>query len=76
MEELLNLDNIQEGLKDGTKRWLESKYGPEITQEKIDFYTEKASQFLKDSIEISKKIGIAPETLILLFKEKSLGGNE
>lgn len=66
----INLDNIGQELREETARWLGEKYGPEITEEEIDLHTERAHKLIRDIIEASKKIGIAPEILAMSFRGK------
>lgn len=61
-------DIRQEQIREQTAMWLVLKEGPDVTQETIDFYTEKASKLLNLSVEISKKIGIPPEIVLKSMK--------
>ena len=54
----------QEQIREQTAIWLVFSRGPEVPEETIDFYTEKASQLLNLAIDISKKIGIPPEVVL------------
>jgi hypothetical protein len=65
----IDLDNIrQELIREQTAMWLVLKQGPEVTEETIDFYTEKANELLSYIVESSKKLGITPEIFIKSFK--------
>jgi hypothetical protein len=64
-----NLGDIrQEQIREQTTMWLVLSRGPEVPEETIDFYTEKANELLNYIIESSKKLGIAPEIFIKSFK--------
>lgn len=64
-------DIRQEQIREQTAMWLILKRGPEVSEETIDFYTEKASQLLNCAVEISQKTGIPPEIVL-----QSLKGND
>jgi len=61
-------DIRQEQIREQTAMWLVLNRGPEVPEETIDFYTEKANELLKFVIESSKKLGITPEIFIRSFK--------
>jgi hypothetical protein len=58
----------QEQIREQTAMWLVLKQGPEVPEEAIDFYTEKANELLSYIFESSKKLGITPEIFIKSFK--------